>query len=378
MNKMTHTRSAYSLIFAFIIMTLIMVIASTSIQDTRAKLQLFRDLEASSQARLAAESSAELGIVALKNSSFSAESATESFCLESEDRSDCQSSGSYTIYPYAQENEDEGDGNFYLPIPGTGNAAPTEDCSILETHQDIDHSCNWNKLSVGESMTVPMFYDDGSGTLSFPGDTAMNLQGWYLRMRTPCSNGSIAEDCDGGSRYTISSKSASTFMQSSDNPSLVLWEFVGETSSGSTNILPDDLTSGSNRHVQINTEIYEGLVNYSPWTSTSGYTNTVLVAKNSSTLTGFDSIYDFLRLTGYTNLYFSMSINNILEVPSSGETIPYLEYQIVMDANAPVMANTAEIMGEGYYDTGDKTYYFPYVISTTNTEEVTTLYTLSN
>lgn len=373
---MKHSRPAYSLIFAFIMMTLIMVIASTSIQDTRNKLRLFRDLEASSQARLAAESAAELGIVALNSGSFEAETEQENeFCLENSDRSGCQSTGSYTIYPYASENSDASDGLYYLPIPGTGNAAPTEDCSILDDDQDIDHACNWNKLTVGESVTIPLYYEDGYGTRTFP-DT-MGLTGWYLRMRTPCVDGDL--DCDAADRYVISDKTAGTFYQTTDNPAVVLWEVVGETSTGSVNMIPNDsLSSSTVRNLAINTEIYEGLIDFTPWSSTSNLDNVVLMAISHGTLTGFDSIYDFIRDSVYSDLYFNMNIINTLE-DTSGSAIPYLEYQVVIDAsNGSPMVPTAEVIGEGYYESGEYTYYFPYVVSKSNTDTVTTLYTLSN
>lgn len=375
---MKHSRPAYSLIFAFIMMTLIMVIASTSIQDTRNKLRLFRDLEASSQARLAAESAAELGIVALNSGSFDAETEQENeFCLENSDRSGCQSTGSYTIYPYATENSDASDGLYYLPIPGTGTAAPTEDCSILDDDQDIDHACNWNKLTVGESVTIPLYYEDGYGSRTFP-DT-MGLTGWYLRMRTPCMDGDL--DCDAADRYVISNKSAGTYRQTSDNPAVVLWEMVAETSTGSVNMIPSDsLDSSSNRSLTENTEIYEGNIQVHPYDGTLSINDVLLPISSSipSLYSSLSTLYSFIQTPSYTNLYFSMNTINRLEA-TDGTAIPYLEYQVVIDAsNGSPMASTAEIIGEGYYESGEYTYYFPYVVSKSNTDTVTTLYTLSN
>jgi len=374
---MNKARPAYSLIFSFVIMTLIMAIASTSIQDTRQKLQLFRELESSSQARLAGVSAAELGIVALKDSNFTAETETDGFCLEEDGTSDCQSEGSYTIYPYMSENTDAADGYYYLPTPGTGNAAPTDDCSILDDDKDVDHACNWNKLAVGDSVTIPMYYDDGSGNLYFPSDTAMGFSAWYLRLRTPCENGSIAEDCDGGDRYEINDES--NYLSTTNNPAVVLWEFVGETSSGSTSIIPNDSATSGARNFFENTEIYEGLIEDDPFSAVLPINNVVLMAYNgSSAFTGLVSIYDFVNISGYADLYFNMNTINTLE-DTSGATIPYLEYQVVLDSSGyPMMALSSEVVGKGYYESGDYTYYFPYTISTNNTDTTTTLYTLSN
>jgi len=376
---MNKTRPAYSLIFAFVIMTLIMVIASTSIQDTRNKIRLFQDLEANSQARLAAESAAELGIVDLKNSSFeSGVEQEEVFCLTNSG-TDCESDGNYTVYSEAAENTTEADGYYYLPIPGTGDAASTGECSISE-HLDADHSCNWNKISVGDSVNIPLYYDDGSGALSFP-DT-INLSEFYLRMRTPCENGSLADDCDGDDRYEISSKSSTSFLETSDNPAIVLWEFVGEKLTGTEYEIPNDAASSGNRSLQENNEIYEALIDHTPWSSASGFDNTVLLGITGlgSSFTGILDLHSFINDTGYTDLYFSMSIINELEDYTSGDTVPYLEYQIVTLTNTgtPIISPTAEIIGEGYYDAGEFTYFFPYVVSSNNTDTVTTLFTLSN
>jgi len=371
---MNKTRPAYSLIFAFVIMTLIMVIASTSIQDTRNKIRLFQDLEANSQARLAAESAAELGIVDLKNSSFeSGVEQEEVFCLTNSG-TDCESDGNYTVYAEATENTYEADGYYYLPIPGTGDAASTGECSISE-HLDADHSCNWNKIAPGDSVTIPLYHDDGTGVLSFPSDSSMGFNAWYLRVRTPCENGSLEALCDGTDRYEINDES--NYLTTSNNPAVILWEFIGETGSGSVNILPDDAIGSATRNFTENTEIYEGIIQEDPFSSVLPIDNVVLMAYDAaSSFTGFVSIHDFVT-TSYTDLYFSMNIIQALS-DTSGSTIPYLEYQVVTDSSLAPVAPTAEIIGEGYYDAGEFTYYFPYVVSSNNTDTVTTLFTLSN
>jgi hypothetical protein len=377
MNK----KPAYSLIFAFIMMTVIMVIATTTIQDTRNKLHLFSNLESSSQARLAAESAAELGIVALKDpSTYGYDSGTEvdeAFCADSGGGTTCQAEGKYIIHAHAAERTDTSAGTYFLPIPGTGNAAPSEDCSVLDAEKDVDHACNWDKLVPGESITIPMYNDDGNGTLIFP-DT-MGMTAWYLRLRTPCEDAGVySEDCDGNDRYTISSKTS--WAESSDNPTIVLWEFTAESSGVSTSMIPNDVTVSGSRYYLDNTEIYEGLIEAAPYTSLFSNIDNVVLAADTSSTTGYDLIYDFITDvtgSGYTDLIFNMSIVNALE-DTSGSTIPYLEYQVVMESSDPSISPRAEIIGKGYYESGGDVYYSPYVLSSNNTDTITTLYTLSN
>jgi len=54
---------AYSLVFAFLIMTVIMLVAGTTIENTHDKVIYFREIEGTAQARLAAESAAELAVI---------------------------------------------------------------------------------------------------------------------------------------------------------------------------------------------------------------------------------------------------------------------------------------------------------------------------
>ena len=364
MNK----KPAYSLIFAFIMMTVIMVIATTTIQDTRNKIQIFGNLEATSQARLAAESAAELGIVALKEADgYTAESEEEAFCLEYNTSSHCQSEAVYTIYPYATENDEDGNG-YYIPIPNTGNAGTSEDCSILNEHVTIDHACNWNKLTTGNSVTIPMYYDDGTGTLSYPG--SLGLTGWYLKLRTPCENGSLSDDCDGGDRYEFLSDSDDA---TTDDPLIAYWQLDYELSDGTiSSLFPNQETLyvdpiyyryGDNNEIDEYT-INQGL-------------SSDFIALEADTSTNNGDPYDTTTESTIVDLYLTITIIGSL-VDDAGSAIPYLEWQVEWNATTPIIAPTSMIVGEGYYESGGDTYYHPYSISYSSIGNVTSVYTLSN
>ena len=394
------SRPAYSLIFAFVMMTLIMLVASTSIEDTRAKLQLFRDLEASSQARLAAESAAELGIVELKASNYSAGSEAEAFCVRMDNEKDdyemddygedmdfCKGSATYSLYPYAEKNSKDVNGYYFLPIPGTGNAAPSEECSILDEDKDPDNSCNWNKLMPGITASLPLYYDDGEGNISIPMNTA-SFTSWTLKLRTPCKNGDTSQNCDdtgsgsAGERYRFEhNDSASDNENGNDtlkdeNRTMVYWTLTGYDSEGKAviSVLPDDcvwndlkIYLDTRAACLSNTEIYETLIN----DEVDAGTFEVLGSDFNSTL---NEDIDFNAIETF---FLNLNIVNTL-VDENGDTIPYLEYQLVLDSDTPFIAAKPTALGKGYYESGGKTYYFSYTLSYSRTSEFTNLYTLSN
>jgi hypothetical protein len=371
MNK----KPAYSLIFAFIMMTVIMVIATTTIQDTRNKLHLFSNLESSSQARLAAESAAELGIVALKDpSTYGYDSGTEEpevFCLQYGSRTDCQGEGDYTIHADATEHKDTSSGLYYLPIPGTGNAAPSEDCSILDEQKDVHHSCNWNKLISGETITIPMHYDDGYGNITYP--TSSDLTEWSLLLRTPCEDSGVySEDCDGNNRYDFNGDAS---QGTTSDPLIAYWQLDYELSDGTiSSLFPDDYyyISTYNYRILTNNEISEYSIN----SAAADTADTYKVLTANSTATNSDP-YDYAVQATLVDLYFTFKVIGSL-VDDSSLPIPYLEWQIQWESSSPIIAPTSTIVGKGYYESGGDTYYHPYSISYSSIGNVTSVYTLSN
>lgn len=394
LNELPHAMKnpAYSLIFAFLMMTAIMLIASTSIQNTRNKLQYFADIEASSKARLAAESAAEQAILQIKdyNAGYEPSATTDSFCVrENANSTDCETYGGYEVFANAEMHDSNGNGYYYTPIPNTGTAAPSDECSILEADEDADHSCNWNKIMYGDSVTIPLYVDGTDSSLDANGDGYLNpyelgLVNWYLKVRTPCTNGSFEEDCNDGDsttsdvRYELDDTTTGT--ETVGGEAVILWVVSGEDSSGnSLSIIPSDDTRttsrGTTARQTINTEIYESLVN----DRYSDGTYTVLYTDSSDSTSKYYTLYDNFNGTDIRLVNLQISIISNLIQKTSGDTIPYLEWQLVTESNNDSFSNLRTfILGDGQHQGNSGTYYYPYVISRSSIGAETSQYTLSN
>lgn len=373
-------RRAYSLVFAFVIMTLIMIIASASIQNVRNKLIRFNQIEAAAQARLAAESATELAILAIKDQPPGYElESEEAFCLDPDSDNTCNVSGDYTVVAQGQEHDDIGPGSTFIPVPGTGNAAPSDQCSLLSPQEDINHPCNWNLFRVGESVTIPlMVYDENAADdqISLP-TLDSGFTSFSLKLRTPCQNGSYDEACnnnDGTTSDDVRYEFEGVGSNPIGNPSLVLWQLIGEDDSGSQfALIANDSASGStpNKRRELdNSELYESLIN-------DGTTNGDHIVLES---TNFTEIQDFITdqdSNGITSLVLQLDLVSALE--NSNGSIPYLEWQLEIDsAGLPTSDNKASIYGEGLVNIGGVSYYFIHEVFKPLFGENVNIYTLSN
>ena len=403
----THKTPAYSLVFAFLIMTVIMLVAGTTIENTQDKVTYFREIEGTAQARLAAESAAELAVMEIRDAelgfdpAYSDTTAGEGvFCLEygsatstttttsttGNPEDDCKTWASYDVRSVAEENtaDSSGSGYFYTPIPGTGSAGLSDECSILDSHLDPDHPCNWNKLMYGQSVTVPLYVDDGidySGATYTPASAEIDLDDWYLKVRTPCVD-EYSETC---TRYEFEGESFvpyayhdangdGMYTPSLDNPSVILWQLIGEnaTTGAISTVVPDDDTDVytptlvDTYRTSTNTEISQSDINSDE------------IVLELSTHTDIEEIStDSSGTYNLTSLVLQLDIVSLL-VDSDGDSIPYLEWQFVTLANYPFATNEMSVIGSGYYEGESGTFYFPYVISRSSTGESTNIYTLSN
>lgn len=375
------SKPAYSLIFAFLVMTVIMLIASTTVTNTNEKLVYFREMEGPVNAKLAAESVAETAILAIKdyNAGYEAE-GTDTFTRDLDGDGVNESWANFTVYSKARELPgSEGTAIWYTPMPGTGTAGDPDSCSVLDDNADEegdeDHPCNWNKLLYGESVTIPLYSDDGSGGISIPDDLGFNS--WELRVRTPCEDGSLDDaNC---TRYELN-EDDSTGTFSSGGDSVIFWQLVGEDSSGNpVSLVPDDedyedpFSPGFiERSPGTNTEIYEALINTE---ASSDYV--VLEANSTDSL--YSEVYNTCTDTDLAILSLQLDIVTPLqEYGSSGDPIPYLEWQLVTDSNEPFADTKAVIIGEGYHQGTEGIFYYPIVWTRNTTGESTNIYTLSN
>ena len=241
-------KPAYSLIYALVITTIIMIVATTAVQTTLGKLTYYNDVLSGVYAKYSAESAIDNALLLIKD---------EEAGYETSDLSSATSQ--YTVVSRAQENTED-PGAFYTPIPMTGTAAPSDECNYLAADdEDPDHACNWNKILYGDSVTIPLYsYDVSAGALKNPSELV--LTSWNLKVRTPCSDGTYDVSC---ARYDLDGVSTSY----STDDSIILWQLVGEDIDGATvvSVVPDDaaaqgFTGLYTRTTAVNTEIYESLI----------------------------------------------------------------------------------------------------------------------
>lgn len=400
---MNSTRPAYSLIFAFLIMTVMLIVAGTAIQNTNDKLALYNELGGSSQAELAAESAAEQGIYAIADTDgdgvldyspgFEAQD-DEAFCEDTDGDNSCNSWGDFIALA-----EQKSDGTyFYTPIFGTGTAGNSEECSILDyidpsdgslltglPSDFVDDPCNWNKLMAGETVTIPLFDTDSSGNIKTPA-TLSGFTGWSLKVRTPCSDESFTSTC---ARYEMDENNSDP-----DGPvegdSVIFWQLLGEDSSGNEAILiPNDKAEDvpiSRTEVELqrtndtNSEIYEALIN-----SAADY-SVLSVSSSSDATSVYHTIYNYcigdtdndsVAETTFTSLYLQLAIVTPL-LNSDGAPIPYLEWQLETASIEPMSDNKSVFIGQGYFRGLGNTYYASSVLTRSTTGESSNVYTLSN
>lgn len=364
---------AYSLIFAFVIMVVIMIIATSTIQNVQGKITYFANLESASQARLAAESAAEQAIMAIKDRDAGYEpNITRIY----PDESSTDTYADYEVRSRAETN-DNGGAEFYTPIPNSGDAAPTDECSVLSSDKPVDHACNWNRLMYGQSITVPLYADDEF--LGMQNLTDLGLTSWALKVRTPCKpdadgNPIYSEDCDGGDRYELNGVNTDY----ENDASLILWQLIGYDAGGGTVLteIPNDepATRGSSttRDPDLNTEIYESLIN-----SVNSGDFIVLKADLSSLESKYIDIYTLCTNASIEKLILQLEVVSTLE-DMNYDSVPYLEWQLVINSNDPPADEKAIIIGEGYKESNTGIFKYPFVITRSIINQRTSSYTVSN
>ena len=405
---------AYSLIFAFIIVTVMMLVAVTTIQNTTDKISYYKDLEGGSEAYLAAQSAAEDGVLAMKNynAGYTNSAAVDSFSTDYDGDGTDETTSQYQVYGNAQANSNDTSVPFYLPIPGTGTAGT--DCSVTDSNHDgdfdndpaVNDPCNWNKMLYGDSVTIPLYTDDGLGGLWFPYDLS-GFNGWSLKVRTPCDT-SIADNTDPETcvRYELNDGTAGAGYDYEDadgnitDNSVILWQISGQgTDSTGTDytvsVVPDDepdtnpRTGVTIRNSSSNTEVYESLINNASEQSFSAVSSldkyVVLEAANSAPYTDIynacmgDTDSDATtREVTLSSLSLRMDIVSPLKRVTTDASIPYLEWQLTIDSTEPFADNKSVIIGEGRHQGTDHIFYHPYTVTRSTIGESSGVYTLSN
>lgn len=233
-------------------------------------------------------------------------------------------------------------------------------------YDPADHPCNWNKISVGEVVNIPLYV---TGQCSANPDSVCNpsdlgLDTIIVRLRTPCSNGD--EFCTPIERYDLDTANGDPEVEGDDT--VVDWQITGvPAGGGSTYVMGPrrdllDIFPCNGSRCPWNSEIYESKLNLQ---KNNVFEN--LIIAQSGSQTGLDTktdewgdIYDFLHNLSPWNIggslrpsdihkpILKLSVINSLQ-QSQSTVIPYLEYQILTDAQnfAPTDASQT-IRAEGY------------------------------
>lgn len=277
-------------------------------------------------------------------------------------------------------NYDMGD-PFGVPMPGTGNAGTdcntinpfvsgsfyysaasvphyVSDSSGLQGYTGPflakDHPCNWNKIHVGETVTIPLYvttFVNGQKVVLNPADPDFDLQNLKIRIRTPCDNGDemCTSTIDRFKLVHTSNDPNATY--GGDDP-IVFWQIIGTDpvskesytlnpfyqyypdqgwkiaasviyASKINNKLATDFTMVVENNVGEDEKLCKGpIINFLKNISSNCQTN------NWAARTIYKPV---LKLT---------VIHSLIE-EASNQTIPYLEYQILTDADIPP-ANIAQ------------------------------------
>lgn len=141
----------------------------------------------------------------------------------------------------------------YLSAPsaGTGNAGTCTNPS------DADQACNWNRLYLGESVEIPLYYEmpDGAASAHNFGTAGKELR---LRVRAPCGNfaaSGFTGNCNLADRVTLYPPKANTttspesgYRRVNDapripkDPVLIQWSISDFVSSGTSTLLARENT----------------------------------------------------------------------------------------------------------------------------------------
>jgi Tfp pilus assembly protein PilX len=421
-----RTRPGTSLLVALGLTTIIVLVALGVSSVVVSSIRDSANANGANAAYYAAEGAMEEGLLAdaNKGEGYTAAQTATSPCptTSATTNTSCAVSAGYSISGQVKDTlKYEGSTNFKdnygIPTPGTGNVgqncdqinpdisenftydtttginvggAPTTSTGKAATqYPPEDNPCNWNKIKVGETASIPLYYTDANGAAQNIFTASPAGQGFIIRIRTACPGG--AQFCDTGDRpaldttdstkgdpsyeYTDSMTSATVY----DDPT-VSWEIDAQSADEKNNYVLSPYVNWqinsngwtNNLKPQLNTSIiYKSLINSAMAGSAAPFqvlASTCLAG--SPACSGVDSnnchgsIISFLLggsgntckpATGssiqwpvVTKPVLKLSIIHSLD-GADGNTIPYLEYQILTTGTptAPTDVNQT-ITAEGY------------------------------
>jgi hypothetical protein len=386
MKSFKKTRSGVSLLISLVLISIVMVFALGISNLVTSSLRQTANVNRSNQAFFAAEGALESGLLANQNMGAGYTVGSQPVSLNCPTDQVCPTAN-VTVQGKVQDTRKYGTsmypwgGMYGLPAPGTGNVG--SDCSPLTAYYDkafdwggtsyaaFEHPCNWNRLKVGESVSIPLYTTttDSSAGANCTYDTVLHyfvcnpknigLTKMVLRVRTPCVDGS--EFCTFMGRYDLDVSKGDPLLKGNDT--ILAWQITATSMDHKTTytLKPNseyDRPTGI-RKTQ-NSEIYEGRINYARSNSLS---EPYKVLQSTMNL-GVDIqgkiglISDFIRDEGlFPRAALNDKINqpvlkltmvHTLDASTGGTAVPYLEYQLLTDNSVSAPADTSQtITAEG-------------------------------
>jgi len=232
---------------------------------------------------------------------------------------------------------------YSVPIRRTGSVA--KECQVdvptaLAAVTDMDKAndaCNWNKIGVGETVEVPLYYDDQTGTPSWGSGS------FILRVRTPCEdyeNGTT--NCTSGERIELYPKVGDPAYRNRDKDKVLIQWLISSKDGGKTMVAGDKTVVVQNGSLRVdlsdtrdgskNTEISAGRIDDAVDNS-SGSLDGFLVLNSDQKgkdLAQSDpqSINSFLQNVSNPILRLSLVDQPKRQAPPS-LNVPFLEYQLL-------------------------------------------------
>ena len=247
------------------------------------------------------------------------------------------------------------DGLYSVPAPGTGSAGencnnytpnligdeivrPNIDNSLVQmpnvSIDQLDYSCNWNKLVLGSDSTdrvmIPLYYEGANGEIVQPffGANGLN-ETFILRLRTPC-------DCEDGEQgcspidSTVCTEEA-RFELPNDNEIVAQWQI----SSNDCELGEEcEVLSGTDETIISNVNL-NSLINY---LFLQNIRLTFVRSSVSVDNVPFDRAFTFIN-NSHLLLYLTESIWS-----EDNQLIPQIEYQVL--TSTPVTQNKIHFLSQ--------------------------------
>jgi len=363
------TKPGTSLLVGLGLTTIIVLVSIGVTTVVISSIRESANVTGANQAYYAAEGALEKGLLVNQDKSAGFSDSDEVFTKPPK--------ASYTIGGQVSVDTKYVSNEYGVPAPGTGKAG--KDCDSLHPvisdfftysastgkytygssgEDPQDHPCNWGKLKVGETVTIPLYYTNSTGDPInvFSGSASQ----FHINLRAGCTDGQ--EFCNIRPQLDTT-KGANSYKYGStyDDP-IATWQIIGQSPDGSKTYILSPYISfdPSTGWDTASTILYKSKINTAPSTgiltqSNGGIDSTGCRGSIQKFLTGMGSGMACSSVWATQNItkpVLKISLIHSIE-DSLGEKIPHIEYQLLTNTamSTPPTDTSQTITGEGYSGT---------------------------